>query len=78
MEEAIPGAFARPDERDERVSYLEGISSPADVRALGAEQLKVLAQEVRAFIINLVAAKGGHFASSLGVVELTLALHKVF
>ncbi len=64
--------------RDERVTYLDGISSPADVRKLDVEALKALAQEVREFIINLVAAKGGHFASSLGVVELTLALHKVF
>ena len=78
MEEAIPGAFARSEKRDRRVTYLQGISSPRDVRRLDAEQLKALAEEIREFIINLVAAKGGHFASSLGVVELALALHKIY
>jgi len=78
MEEAIPGDYARSEKREGRVSYLDGISSPADVQKLDVEQLKALAQEVRDFIINLVSEKGGHFASSLGVVELTIALQKVF
>src|SRR5258705_1076589 len=78
MDEAIPGAFGRAKKRKAKVSYLEGISSPADVQKLGPDQLKDLAQEIRDFIIKLVSVKGGHFASSLGVVELTLALHKVF
>lgn len=78
MEEAIPGAFARAEKREKRVSYLEGISCPADVQRLDLAELQTLAQEVRDFIIEVVSAKGGHFASSLGVVELTIALHKVF
>ena len=46
MEEAIPGSFSRADKRDQRVSYLDEISSPADVRKLDAAQLKDLAQEI--------------------------------
>src|SRR5436309_7410285 len=80
MGNATAGEIARAssDHREERVSYLEGIASPADVRKLDPEQLKILAGEIREFIIKLVSTKGGHFASSLGVVELTLALDKVF
>ena len=78
MEDAIPGEFARAERKDPKVSYLDQIESPADVAKLGPAELKVLAEEIRDFIIQLVSTKGGHFASSLGVVELTLALHKTF
>jgi 1-deoxy-D-xylulose-5-phosphate synthase len=57
---------------------LENIHSPADLRGLTIEQLKQLAAEIRETIVKQVANKGGHLASSLGTVELTLALHKVY
>jgi 1-deoxy-D-xylulose-5-phosphate synthase len=57
---------------------LENIHSPADLRGLSIDQLKALAAEIRETIVKQVAAKGGHLASSLGAVELTLALHKVY
>lgn len=58
--------------------YLETIRSPEDVRSLSAEQLPVLAEEIRAELLRVVSANGGHLASNLGVVELTIALHRVF
>src|SRR6476659_9701680 len=57
---------------------LEKISSPADVKDLTYEQLATLASEIRSFIVNAVSVTGGHLGSNLGVVELTLALHRVF
>ncbi|MBW8887377.1 MAG: 1-deoxy-D-xylulose-5-phosphate synthase [Fibrobacteres bacterium] len=57
---------------------LESIHSPADLRGLSLEQLKALAAEIRETIVRQVASKGGHLASSLGAVELTIALHKVY
>jgi len=59
-------------------TLLDGINSPADVKALSPEQLKTLAQEIRVYLTQTVAKTGGHLAPSLGVVELTLALHKVY
>jgi 1-deoxy-D-xylulose-5-phosphate synthase len=57
---------------------LESINSPDDVRTLDAGQLKTLADELRAFLIQTVGQTGGHLASGLGTVELTVALHRVF
>ena len=57
---------------------LENIHSPADLRGMSIEQLKQLAAEIRETIVKQVANKGGHLASSLGTVELTIALHKVY
>ena len=57
---------------------LDTISTPADIRRLAPEQLPQLAQELRAFLLESVGKTGGHFASNLGVVELTIALHYVF
>ncbi|MBA2529019.1 MAG: 1-deoxy-D-xylulose-5-phosphate synthase, partial [Euzebyales bacterium] len=57
---------------------LERITSPQDLRSLDAEELRELATEVRAFIIDSVARGGGHLGSNLGAVELTFALHRVF
>ena len=57
---------------------LESINGPADLRALDAEQLRALAAEIRATLIDAVAVNGGHLGSNLGAVELTLALHRVF
>ena len=57
---------------------LETINSPADVKRLKGEELLKLAEELRETIIRTVSVNGGHLASNLGVVELTLALHYVF
>jgi 1-deoxy-D-xylulose-5-phosphate synthase len=57
---------------------LNQIQSPADLRLLPASKLGSLAQELRAFLIETVATRGGHFAAGLGTVELTIALHYVF
>jgi 1-deoxy-D-xylulose-5-phosphate synthase len=57
---------------------LERISSPGDVRALGASELGQLATELRTEIVAAVARSGGHLGSNLGVIELTIALHRVF
>ena len=57
---------------------LEAIQSPADLRGLSGEQLTALAEEIRQLIIRTVGRNGGHLASNLGIVELSLALHVVF
>ena len=57
---------------------LDGIHSPEDVKKLKNSQLEELASEIREFLIEKVSKTGGHLASNLGVVELTLALHSVF
>jgi 1-deoxy-D-xylulose-5-phosphate synthase len=59
-------------------SVLQNIEYPADIRKLNMPELNTLAQEIRSLMINTVATSGGHLASSLGAVELTLALHYVF
>ncbi|MBW7956909.1 MAG: 1-deoxy-D-xylulose-5-phosphate synthase [Deltaproteobacteria bacterium] len=58
-------------------SVLERIKSPADLKALGPDELRTLAGEVRELIIETVSDKGGHLASSLGAVEIAIALHHV-
>ena len=60
------------------MSYLDSIDSPEDIRKLNNEQLGLLAEEIREFLINQVSKTGGHLASNLGVVELTLAIHNNF
>jgi 1-deoxy-D-xylulose-5-phosphate synthase len=57
---------------------LSKINSPADLKPLTPEQLHALCEELRTFIIDQVSVYGGHFGASLGVVELTVALHAVF
>jgi 1-deoxy-D-xylulose-5-phosphate synthase len=57
---------------------LEKINNPSDLRKLDVTQLSQLAKELRAFIIDIVSVKEGHLGASLGVVELTIALHYVF
>jgi 1-deoxy-D-xylulose-5-phosphate synthase len=57
---------------------LRGIRDPDDVRALPIEQMPALAQEIRAFLVEKVSATGGHLGPNLGVVELTIALHRIF
>ena len=63
---------------DERYPLLSKISSPADLRALPVESLGEVCHELRQYLINTVATRGGHFAAGLGTVELTVALHYVF
>ena len=58
--------------------FLDHINSPSDLRKLNQNYLPQLAKELRKFIINIVATKEGHLGASLGVVELTIALHYVF
>ncbi len=55
--------------------YLEKINSPEDLKKLDIKKLDKLAEEIRAFLVNSVSKTGGHLASNLGVVELTIALH---
>ena len=57
---------------------LDGIDNPTDLKVLTQEELKQLAAEIREELVAIVSANGGHLASNLGVVELTLALHRVF
>ncbi|MCM2251480.1 MAG: 1-deoxy-D-xylulose-5-phosphate synthase [Ramlibacter sp.] len=59
-------------------SLLETIDDPSQLRKLARPQLKVLADELRAFLLESVARTGGHLSSNLGTVELTIALHYVF
>jgi 1-deoxy-D-xylulose-5-phosphate synthase len=66
MMDIIPGAL------------LQTIDSPADLKKLSREQLHQLSDELRQYIIDMVSTHGGHFAASLGVVELSVALHYVF
>ena len=58
--------------------FIETIHSPADVKALDYGQLEVLAAEIRQLIVESAIRASGHLGSNLGVVELTLALHRVF
>ncbi|NTW39306.1 MAG: 1-deoxy-D-xylulose-5-phosphate synthase [Cellulomonadaceae bacterium] len=60
------------------MALLPGITSPADVRALRPRQLDPLAREIRDFLVQAVSRTGGHLGPNLGVVELTIALHRVF
>lgn len=57
---------------------LEKINSPKDVKKLNIEEKKQLAEEIRKYILEIVSNNGGHLASNLGVVELTIALHSIF
>ena len=66
------------NEQGSAYPLLEKITFPADLRALPEEQLQQVCAELRDFIIDVVSVKGGHFGASLGVVELTVALHYVF
>jgi 1-deoxy-D-xylulose-5-phosphate synthase len=60
------------------VNLLQGIRSPADVKALSEQDLPQLAQEVRDELVRVLSQTGGHLGPNLGVVELTIALHRVF
>ncbi|MDZ7294374.1 MAG: 1-deoxy-D-xylulose-5-phosphate synthase, partial [candidate division KSB1 bacterium] len=66
------------EQRQATYPLLDRINSPADLRNLDIPELCQLAKELREFIVSTVSCTGGHLAPSLGVVELTLALHYVF
>lgn len=57
---------------------LNGIDSPSELKNLNYKELEILSGEIRDYIISVVSENGGHLASNLGVVELTLALHRIF
>ena len=61
-----------------KYTFLNGIDSPSDLREFDRENTAILAEEIRDYLIENVNECGGHLASNLGVVELTLALHRVF
>jgi 1-deoxy-D-xylulose-5-phosphate synthase len=61
-----------------KLSILETINSPADLKKLARKDLPVLAEEIRQVIVEVVSKNGGHLASSLGAVELAIAIHYVF
>ena len=60
------------------MGLLEGIASPEDLRQIPEEDLPALAEDIRGFLVEQVSATGGHLGPNLGVVEVTLALHRVF
>lgn len=70
--------YSKPGMEFKAGKLLDKIEYPADLRKLKEDQLPELSQELRQFIIDVVSQKGGHFGASLGVVELTVALHYVF
>jgi 1-deoxy-D-xylulose-5-phosphate synthase len=57
---------------------LPSIETPSDLRSLSYDELNELAEEIRAFIVEIVTSTGGHLGSNLGAVELTLAIHRIF
>src|SRR5437764_5345781 len=65
-------------ETNARTRLLESVHSPADVKALSEQDLPQLAQEVRDQLVKVLSQTGGHLGPNLGVVELTIALHRVF
>src|SRR4051812_44415798 len=74
-----PGKLDRSTARKEaRVPLLTRIKGPRDLDRLSLEQLDQLADEIRTFLVDAVSKTGGHLGPNLGVVELTIALHRVF
>ena len=59
-------------------TFLDKIESPADLKSLKSKELEQLAAEIRRELVSRVTDNGGHLSSNLGVVELTIALHRVF
>ena len=60
------------------MSLLESIAGPQDLRGLTEDQLALLAGEIRDLLVDTCSRTGGHLGPNLGVVELTLAIHRVF
>lgn len=61
-----------------KYSILDGINSPSDIKKLNSDEIKTLSEEIRYFLIENAKQRGGHLASNLGAVEMTLAIHTVF
>ena len=61
-----------------KIKYLSNIHSPKDFKEIPNEELDALASEIRSELVRVVSQNGGHLASNLGVVELTMAIHRVF
>ncbi len=78
MSKKKKAAESEPPKQKVDFPLLDSIMSPADVRSLPLEDLPYLAEEIRQEIIHVVSSTGGHLGASLGVVELTIALHYVF
>lgn len=70
--------MAQGNEKSGQYPHLERINNPDDLKNMPAEELAALADEIRACIIERVQENGGHLASNLGAVEMTLAIHRVF
>ncbi|MBR6007402.1 MAG: 1-deoxy-D-xylulose-5-phosphate synthase, partial [Clostridia bacterium] len=62
----------------DELRLLNKIESPADLKGLSREELYELADEMRRYMVSVVSKNGGHLASNLGIVELTIALHLCF
>ncbi len=60
------------------IKYLNKIHSPADFKSISEQEMPALAEEIRAELVRTVSENGGHLASNLGVVEMTMAIHRVF
>ncbi|MBT1163777.1 1-deoxy-D-xylulose-5-phosphate synthase [Bifidobacterium felsineum] len=75
---AVPGITHRTSNATVNAALLRNIASPADVKALPADQLKELCREIRATLLSYGHQHGGHIGSNLGMVEATVALHRVF
>ena len=69
---------AENEANKESSGLLSDIREPRDLRPLSYEQLRELAEEIRQFIVTNVSATGGHLGPNLGVVELTLGIHRIF
>ncbi|MBQ8163947.1 MAG: 1-deoxy-D-xylulose-5-phosphate synthase [Clostridia bacterium] len=65
-------------ENNREIKYLNKINSPEDFKAVPNEEMPAVAQEIRSELVEIVSQNGGHLSSNLGVVELTMAIHKVF
>ena len=63
---------------NKEIKYLNNIHSPNDLKSIPAEEMPLLAQEIRDELVRIVSATGGHLASNLGIVETTMAIHRVF
>ncbi len=66
------------DNQNYSVKYLNNIASPQDFKAIPKEKMTEVAEEIRRELVRIVSQNGGHLASNLGVVELTMAIHRVF
>ena len=77
-EQEKKAAVLAVDAEGEQYPLLDTISVPEELRRLDTKQLPQLCRELRSFIVDHIAETGGHFASNLGSIELTVALHYVF